>query len=385
MCQGISRLMVINTKNFLGVAMALYEEYDDTQDQLQWLKHLEQERQDLSASVEETLADPSSLPQDQLDDDQPVNTSRKTALIPPRLSLQSKMLPAVRSEGVGQALIGNQQAISSPAQPNTVVAAQGQSVFKRIAQRLTVVFGGTGRDEETDPESEQEKTPLVERSRVRQTALLPAVPALPPYAMNGRTDGAKVIDAVPSVRQPVMPLRAADMTDTGKQRLAGKNTKVRLETVPLPIIPKSVEQVNARAVTPTYGEVREPLDIVLRSRAHSGRISQSGIISEIEPAEEVEIATRSQAEKPLSRENTSTKRGSLSGTATFESGQRECTVKNSNITTTSVAQIMLTANPGPVAVHYVSLQPQIGFTVHLTGPASTKTPFNYVILLGELF
>lgn len=380
--------------------MALHEEYDNTQDQLQWIKHLEKERQDFSASVEETLADTSSLPQDEWDDSDenlPLDTSRKTALIPPRLSLQSKMLPAVRAESARQSLTGVQQAIPASKEQNTAATPQGPNVFRRIAQRLTAVFGASEQNEVAAVGLEQEKTMVAERPRRQQTALLPAIPAAPPYALDEHSNmnsmpRPTVVDAVPSVRQPVMPVRVAEMvdTDTGKQRLAGRNTRVRLEAVsssPPPTPPagvKNVEEVNAR---PVQREMREPLDIIVRTRTLHG-ISEGGVSRETgenQRVAAVEAAVSSQGEASLHGRIASAERSSLSGSDTFESGQRERVVKNGNITAASVVQVMLTANPGPVAVHYISLQPQVGFTVHLTGPASMKTPFNYVILLCELF
>jgi hypothetical protein len=78
-------------------------------------------------------------------------------------------------------------------------------------------------------------------------------------------------------------------------------------------------------------------------------------------------------------------RESLAGSGVFENGQRDVVVANGHITSSSVVLVMLTGNPGPVVVQYVSLQPQVGFTVHLTAPVTAETPFNYVVLLGELF
>jgi hypothetical protein len=77
--------------------------------------------------------------------------------------------------------------------------------------------------------------------------------------------------------------------------------------------------------------------------------------------------------------------GSLSGSGAFESGQSDATVANSYVTATSVILVTLTSNPGPVVVQYITLQPQAGFTVHLTAPTVTHTTFNYIVLLGELF
>jgi hypothetical protein len=78
-------------------------------------------------------------------------------------------------------------------------------------------------------------------------------------------------------------------------------------------------------------------------------------------------------------------RGMLSGSGVFESGQSDLMVHNPHITQSSVVVITLTSNPGPVVVQYVSLHPHEGFTIHLTAPATMKTSFNYVVLLGELF
>jgi hypothetical protein len=40
---------------------------------------------------------------------------------------------------------------------------------------------------------------------------------------------------------------------------------------------------------------------------------------------------------------------------------------------------MLTGNPGPVVVQYISLHPRMGFTVHLSAPVTADTPFNYAL------
>ncbi len=78
-------------------------------------------------------------------------------------------------------------------------------------------------------------------------------------------------------------------------------------------------------------------------------------------------------------------RGSLSGSGTVECGQQEIIVANKCVTMSSVVLVMLTNDPGPVVVQYITLQPQVGFTIHLTAPAAMKASFNYVVLLGELF
>ncbi len=74
----------------------------------------------------------------------------------------------------------------------------------------------------------------------------------------------------------------------------------------------------------------------------------------------------------------------LSGSRTFKSGQGEIAVENTHVTPSSVITVMLTGDPGPVVVQYISLRPGVGFTVHLSAPAEKETSFNYVVMPGEL-
>lgn len=67
------------------------------------------------------------------------------------------------------------------------------------------------------------------------------------------------------------------------------------------------------------------------------------------------------------------------GSANFERDQSEIMVANAHITAASVVVVVLTADPGPVVVQYVLLQPAVGFTVHLSAPAKNPTTFNYRI------
>src|SRR5947209_5498079 len=78
-------------------------------------------------------------------------------------------------------------------------------------------------------------------------------------------------------------------------------------------------------------------------------------------------------------------REKLAGSGRFLQGHAEVTVENAHVTPASVVIVTLLGDPGPVVVQYYTLLPGFGFTVHLSSPAKTDTPFNYVILLGELF
>lgn len=66
----------------------------DVQDQQGWQTRLARGRRGLSASVEEALAN-STLSDDDFDDESEMDAEEKALLIRPRLSLQSKPLPAV--------------------------------------------------------------------------------------------------------------------------------------------------------------------------------------------------------------------------------------------------------------------------------------------------
>ncbi len=56
-------------------------------------------------------------------------------------------------------------------------------------------------------------------------------------------------------------------------------------------------------------------------------------------------------------------------------------VRNARVTEQSIVTVMLASNPGPVVVHYVSLQPRAGFTLHMSAPVTTQTPFSYAVWL----
>ena len=148
-----------------------------------------------------------------------------------------------------------------------------------------------------------------------------------------------------------------------KRRLAGRTTKVHLQAVSKPEKKSggkiSVEtEKNARKVD---GEAQSG---VKNNAKRSSKSGNSGL---------VEGQVRSMA------------RASLAGSGIFKQGQREVVVANASISPSSVVVVTLVGDPGPVVVKYISLQPQIGLTVHLSAQAEAESPFNYVILMGEVF
>ena len=247
----------------------------------QWQSRFAKERLNLSASVEEALAEPSTQ-EDLLEEEsdnagEPVSKPHSTTIIPPKLSLQSKAMPAIQVES------------SKPAQ-------------------------------------------------------------------------AAVVDTSPELlTRPVEPPKRGEK----KPRLAGRTTKVRLQAVP------KTEKKSGVKVQP------ETVDLDHQQPAIDDHQTKAG--SDAQPY--TEPAALAEMEQDV---NTIT-RGKLSGSGVFERGQEQITVTNVLISAKSVVIVTLIGDPGPVVVHYVTLQPQAGFTIHLSAPAMKKTSFNYVILMTELF
>lgn len=166
-----------------------------------------------------------------------------------------------------------------------------------------------------------------------------------------------------------------------KNRLAGRTTKIRLETVSRPalqVVPKTDEQGSIEGKEHQAGERMDFLDAEdwtsMRLPAYRKYAHLDGMTSDRLSAVDIYEGHAS-----------ASMRNTLAGHGRLESGQSDVTIANEHITAASIVVVTLTSNPGPVVVHYVSLLPATGFTVHLTAPATVSTTFNYVILLGELF
>lgn len=147
-----------------------------------------------------------------------------------------------------------------------------------------------------------------------------------------------------------------------KRRLAGRTTKVHLQAVP-------------KAEKKSGGKV--PIETEKNERSSGGE-TQSGVKNN------AKRSSRSGVADPVEEQVRSTARGTLVGSGIFKPGQREVAVANAHILPSSVVVVTLVGDPGPVVVKYISLQPQIGFTIHLSAQAEAETPFNYVILMGEV-
>jgi hypothetical protein len=144
-------------------------------------------------------------------------------------------------------------------------------------------------------------------------------------------------------------------------KLAGRSTKVRLKAIPrTEELQKAVGTEHLRATNPEQ-EYKEPLCLSSQTLPVVPGDSRA--------AEHVQ-AQRNGYPMP-------------SGSATFKRGQGEIAVENIHVTPSSVITAMLTSDPGPVVVQYISLHPGVGFTVHLSAPAEKETSFNYIIFSEE--
>lgn len=376
--------------------MALSEERSE-QTQQQWLSRLARERQDLSASVEAALVDHAERGygwQDEEDEQDDLSgRSRDKALIPPRISLQSRVMPAIRPGNVVREVPQERRAAmpKADAEEKPVPAAQNSGIWARFAQRLTAsfaVFGGALRPETesyelaSEPENLRDLTGLQEAIPPPRT--FPAEPGA--YAVRGAAPVAGETRA--AARQQAVS--EAIRNSPAKPLPAGR--KIRLETTPMetasvpPALPEpAVQHTGVKEQEGREGQEKKAPGVLAlgelvedesMTSAHLPAVStlygHEGTTSAHLPAMEVGKA----GVAPRMFE-------AFAGSGAFESGQCDVSVANTHVTSSCVVLVTLTANPGPVVVQYVSLQPQVGFTAHLTAPAAMRVPFNYVILAGE--
>lgn len=360
--------------------MALHEERSEHYQQ-KWDSRIARERQNLSASVEEALVDTNAQEQEWQDEEQgfPGATTSGTPLVPPRLSLQSRAMPAVQPAGLMNAttsehsslLPGASGKVEQKSNASGEVRTQSTSMLARLAQRFTSSFVAIGGSTKASPTYQQEaakqETPLSQDARQ-----VPPVNHVETDMTRERPESVvRVIDTTPSTTNAAM--ETLPPSTPGQGRSLRRNAKVRLETTVLPAMPK--------------------MPVTRLEEQETGEELRSAEIRDALDWQQVDIMRREEA-RPVSPQPVlemfegelgAAARGSLSGTGAFECGQGDATVPNTRVTASSVVQVTLTSNPGPVVVQYISLQPQIGFTIHLTAPTATRTTFNYIILLGELF
>jgi hypothetical protein len=352
-------ISLVYKKCVMGVVMALGEERNEQNSQA-WRARVERERLDLSASVEAALLDNGHIVASQWDEDldeqdasQPITGG--TGLVPPRLSLQSRTLPTVQPQRAVTTITDAYQAASShvieEAEQQSVPSSQPSGMLARLARRFTSSFAAVKPElphqqtafVSSTPSLNQDMMEAYQSTPARNQLSAPAIAADPPLV--------RVIDTVMSSNPVEKETRAAPQ----KRRSLKRNGKVLLQTTEQPAIakvslPPRVEEQETGATL--LADVRNALN------------EQSPIVPEQRELPPVALVP-------------------VYGSGAFESEQSDVMIANALVTASSVVLVTLTTNPGPVVVQYISLQPEMGFTVHLTAPVTARTAFNYVMLPGE--
>lgn len=412
----------------------------DQQAQRKWHSRIAQERLDLSASVEKTLEESSPLQWQEDEQDSAMYTAQHVAhgasLIPPRLSLQSKAMPAVHPGSFIEAASSMHPALSGNAEMERkpVATTQNANMLVRLAQRLTSSLAAFGSALHTEgatmpsaPLSGEVEMLLPSAQSAEEVNRVVESTELPMRLPKGISEESAAWIAMPGwstmtaeravVQGGVSGLveskdgdaaKAAQLDSAKvptplaqtKQRLAGHTTKVRLQTANSIAAARPIERpvdasergyyearkADEQAINTTWKEV-EVTGMRLAAVDVWGK--EIGITSARLPTVDVlrqetgETSIRMPVVNAANRVGSAILQKPVSGSGVFEYGQNDVIVTNSAITAASVVVVTLTSNPGPVVVQYVSLQPRLGFTVHLTAPTTARTTFNYIILEGE--
>ena len=352
--------------------MALHEEHDPHAKQY-WQARLARERQSISESVEETLADPSSQEQ-WLDDEQQYmlvdRALSSTELVPPRLSLQSKVQPSVRPASFVQSVTAEIAAQQEGAKEREEYQKpQSTNILTRLAQRLTSSFAAIVQPSEEPIWMPTRREQDESFSQERHLAPLPSTYAVAP------TENVQMPTVVEAI--PATPSQPASPPVKSNQRLAGRTTKVHLQTTPTSkTTPYPRENDIYSWSRETNEPLREPLTVNVRFREKVQGVPSTEPSTEIALGKETHVQHETNATCSPNAACTS-----FFGTGTFEKEQSELMVRNAHTVATSVVHVTLTSNPGPTLVQYISLHPSVGFTLHLTAPVTTKTTFNYVLFI----
>jgi hypothetical protein len=276
------------------------------------------------------------------------------------------------------------------------------SHLTRRLSRSLIGFGGRGGSESSSTPSSLPEEPR-QLSRPNKASVPHGVLPDNREAMlsaDGSTES-RVKDAL-AISCPVLQVpQMGSLVGQSRQRLAGHTAKVRLQAPPVPV-PDTPSPMAGQSILETP---REILDVSSLSSfpvppaktetdIHFPTVSPQPAKVEAAPSH---LLTRNglnntgvgtQKHLPTGRMFKGNiriaTRNPLSGSGEFSCGQRDVVVKNPAVRASSVILVTLTSNPGPVAVHYVSLLPYESFTVHLTAPTTMHARFNYMIFPGEL-
>ncbi len=358
------------------VVMALYQNHDPHEKHY-WQTRFERERQQISASVEETLADPASQEQWSEEEQQYISMDRSPSnveLVPPRLSLQSKVQPSVRPASFVQSVtaeIAAQKASAKEQEGHR--KPQSTNILTRFAQRFTSSIAAIMQPEPPT----WAPTPTDGNEVLPQERQLATV--LPTYVMVPIEDVQipTVIDAIPAT-----PSQSIAPPVKSKQRLAGHTSKVHLQTTPMARVTPYPKENDIYSWNKEKKEpLREPLTVNVRFCEKIQEVPNSDQSVITAGGKELQIQRGIEVKKDASSADCM----SFFGSGTFEKGQGELMVRNIHAAATGVVHVTLTSNPGPTLVQYISLHPAVGFTLHLTAPVSAKTTFNYVMFIENRF
>lgn len=364
--------------------MSLNNEHDEKS---QWHLQLEQERQKLSASIAEALAGTQAADDDWEEDEQVdarIETAGEPSVIPPRLSLQSKVLPTVHARDV-------EAMPSTPGKAKVPATEDGQkdSVFVRLARRLTSSFSTFGVSIQAEMEDIPTRPAALARPQHTQGERSGAVPpekaTQPPWLRPGQK--LDVVDAPASASMPALPAAGGTSSPENKRRLA-RTTRVHLETASVPNPPPTAsiaQPTRTDNAVPTQPFNTHQSEGIINDRWQDTDVDVALSRNTSDKTRETSVKLPAIAIPPHTASSllVPTSPRQFFGSGMFVSGQGDKMVEDRNVTEKCVVLVMLTSNPGPVVVHYISLYPGTGFTIHLTAPTDKEAGFNYVILAGE--
>ena len=307
--------------------MLWFEEPDEQKVQ-QWQARIAQKRLDLSASVEAALGDSSLPPEEEEWVEGATNTtpvSKGVALISPRLSLQSRPMPTIQPQPTAQPLTHSMETDREQVVRSTRTVESG-NIIARVAHRISSSLTSFERMPHNDGATTNFSLPR----------------SLTDYSERQQASAGEV---------PVARSSEVASHTIGKQSWLKRTTKVRLQVVP------KLDTMQKDGISPFCDKVTHPRIPTVQET--EGRIETPPLTSSV------------------------TDRAALCGSGMFEIGQSDIAIAHTHITMASVVVVMLASDPGPVVVQYVSLQPTIGFTVHLSAPTKNVTAFNFAIISVE--
>jgi hypothetical protein len=423
--------------------MSLHREQVETTNQ-DWHTYVARERYNLSASIEQTFYEKSvAAGREREGVDGKVKNSSHTiygkTLIPPRISLQSRLAPAFYRSNLGEEPAATQTnvALMALGENGELKASSENNLLTRFARRVTSSLAAIGFHKRSGklPESGDYSNTAKNTARntanvvvntisAQETLDFPSIPAsfhdgmpimsemreaahiadqmtMPPLEQMFDTPWNEAFRPLPSSMgsfsasmtsiSSSMGSVAVSQTGRGRYRLAGRTTKIHLQTASPAAMAKEALASTQIPLSPTAPRVpiagtrrKESVSAYMpavqkesekRASEDIVTIHAPGLLPDT-PMEMMRNSAYLTALKPVQ----TARQTKNTGSGVFESAQRDVTINHEQVCATSTVLVTLTSDPGPVVVHFVTLQPGVGFTVHLTAPASKQATFNYIIL-----